>query len=34
MKHIFDANNDDTHLLNNIIKKKLLGRAKVGHGSL
>jgi len=34
MKHIFDANNDDTHLLNNIIKKKRLGRAKVGHGSL
>ena len=34
MKHIFDANNDDTHLLSNIIKKKLLGRAKVGLGSL
>ena len=34
MKHIIDANNDDTHLLNNSIKNKLLGRAKMGHGSL
>jgi hypothetical protein len=23
MKHIFDANNDDTHLLNNIITRLL-----------
>ena len=34
MKHIFDAINDETHLLSNIIKKKLAERANVGHGSL